>query len=129
MGVFKEEILFLEGIEKRQTQIWEDAADVGVETSRMTPNERHRMREVVKTLLDLPGSKIEYKAVKPALQRQYRLIVMWGAADSERYDATEVHLLYYKDHRKEFFSLFTGHTFTNSEGEPVPGKKHAPVRR
>ena len=119
MGVFKEEIIFLEELAKKQKFIWNDSNDIGVHSSEIDIN---RMREVITTLLELPGSKLTWKADKPCVQRQYHLIVMWSLHSDERvggiklYDATQITLLYFKGRGKEFFSINPRHVFTDKDG-------------
>lgn len=117
MGVFKEEIHFLEDLNKKQVQIWNDSADHGVYASREV---KQRMRDVVGTLLELPGSKVVFKQNRPALQRQYKLVVMWGRSYEEWYDATLVDMLYFKGRNKEFFSIRRiGHVLVNKDGKEM----------
>jgi len=117
MGIFKEEIIFLEELAKNQSRIWNDACDVGVNSSDV---DMQRMREVIKTLLRLPGSKIVWKADTPSIQRQYELIVMWSLYDridgKDLYDATKVNVLYFNGRGKEFFSIMLEHAYTNKDG-------------
>ena len=117
MGIFKEEIIFLEELARRQHFIWNDSADVGIEVSEMDVG---RMREVIKTLLELPGSCVTWRVNKPALQRQYQLIVMWSKHDTiggkDLYDATKANILYFKGRGKEFFSIEIGHALTSKNG-------------
>jgi len=105
MGIFKEEVIFLEGLARRQQQIWPDAADHGVLTKDLSIDEWTRLRETIRTLLELPGSEITYKADKPAIQRSYKLVVMWG-----HYHGVEILISYYKKNA-EFFSISMSNIF------------------
>ena len=117
MGVFKEEIHFLEDLQKRQSRVWVDSCDVGVSAHKVDLN---RARQVVKTLLELPGSEVEFKQNRPAIQRQYKLVVMWGRADDGWYDATVCNLLYFQDRKVSFFSITRlGHILTDKNGKEM----------
>ena len=97
MGAFKEEVIYLEELAKKQNQIFWDSADIGISVEDLDIN---RMRTTIKTLLDLPGSKIIFKMDNPVVQRQYKLVVMW-----DKYDSTIIDLLYYHGKKEEFFSI------------------------
>lgn len=84
---------------------------------RMTIKERSRLREIINTLLELPGSKIVWREDKPAIQRHYRLVIMWGRYDEKKYDATVYELLYFNGRRKEFISISAKHQLVNENGE------------
>lgn len=103
MGMFKEEAYFLEDLEKRQTRIYDDACDLGVEFKDLDVD---RLREVIKDLLDLPGSKLVYGTDLCGTQRQYKLFIAWGQ-DEEIANGTEYEVLYVKDtkYHKEFVSV------------------------
>lgn len=96
MGVFKEEVKALEDLERLQGQIWPDAADQGVFA---TDDVKDTMRWVVKSLLQLPESRIVFSTDAPAVQRQYELTVYFSMEDGVTFD-----VLYYKG-REEFFSI------------------------
>jgi len=119
MGVFKEQAHILESIESRQHKIWSDSLDIGVSFSELSEGEVTDIRQTIKMLLDLPGSEIIFKANKPAVQRQYKLIIMWGAADLDAYDASRYLVSYYKDRNEEFVSVFGNHVFTDSNGNVI----------
>ena len=121
MGIFKEEIKFLEGLELRQSRIYADACDKGIYLNDMSEEELNRLRDVVQELLELPGSEVVLKMDSPIVQREYSLIVMWGHCDDVRWDATEVQVLYVNDtaRKKEFFSITTHHVFTDKNGKKL----------
>lgn len=100
MGLFKEQANFLESLYKRQEQIWNDSIDIGIYLKDMTQDEIEFMRDTIKLLLDLPGSKISWAANKPAIQREYRLVIMWSRDDKVVYKVS-----YFKDRIKEFFMI------------------------
>ena len=121
MAVFKEEIHILEELAQRQKQIYPDACDIGVWA---TPGVKKQMHDIVAKLIKLPGSKLEWKMDNGRTkQYQYELIVMWGYADNDQYDATLVDVLYVKDryNRKnyEYFSIDTRHIYTDANGERI----------
>ena len=116
MGMFKEEICLLETLAKRQRRIWADALDYGIYKKDMSKAEVERLRDAAQMLLNLPGSKVLYKVNLPAVQRQYQFIVMWGR-NGKKYDASRCKLSYYKDRKREFFTIDIDHVFTNEKGE------------
>lgn len=117
MGVFKEQANFLLELEKRQKQIWNDSCDLGIEKSYLSDDELNRLRDTIELLLDLPGSKVSWRADSPACQRLYQLVIMWGRNDDGKFDATIFKILYFKDNRKEFFSIDHVNTIVNKDGE------------
>lgn len=119
MGAFKEEAHFLEELQKQQGQIWNDSADYGISRTDMSAKKVGKLRAVIKDLLELPGSKVEWKANTPAIQRQYRLIIMWSGMYEGRCDATQYNVLYFKDRKNEFFSIDSFHVFTDNDGNPI----------
>ena len=107
MSVFKEEAHFLDSLEKRQKRIWDDSCDLGILRKDLHEAEVVRLREVINTLLKLPGSKITWRAEQPAQQRHYYLVILWGLTHNapNEYDGTTYNVLYYKGKKKEFFSI------------------------
>lgn len=117
MGVFKEELHFLTNLEKEQERIWEDSADVGIYTKDI---DMDRMREVITTLLELPGSEVEWKQKAHGWnQRTYNLIIMWGCNSPNIYDATQIKVNWYKDKKKEFFSIDSRAVLTTKDGKVI----------
>lgn len=116
MGSFKSEVKFLEKLETRQIQIWPDSADSGIRFSDLTEQEIAHIKECIRTLLELPGSKVIYRSDTPAVQRQYHLIVMWGCSNAQTYDATSIDLPYYKGHGEEFISIIFKSIITDVNG-------------
>lgn len=117
MSVFNEELQFMKSLEQRQKRIWPDACDLGIEVKDLKDGELLRIRRTVQTLLALPGSKVIWKEDKPAVQRQYQLIIMWGGTGAKM-DASHIQVLYYMDRRrnKEFFSVEVFAVTTDGNG-------------
>ncbi len=112
MGVFKEEVRMVEDLLPQQRRIWPDSCDIGVEA---TDKVKDTMRHVIKTLLPLPGSKLIWKS-EDKRQYQWILRVYWS---SDEY--TEINVLYFKDRKKEFFSL----NMTSSADDVFPLRNYS----
>lgn len=119
MGMFKEEAKFLEFLAKKQQRIWGSSCDMGILKSDMSLRTVNQLRHTIKTLLELPGSKLAWRADQPAIQRDYRLVIMWGASDQVSYDATIYKVLYFKDRTKEFFSFDLKHARVDQDGKEL----------
>lgn len=119
MGVFKEEIIFLEDLAKRQGRIWDDSCDYGIKFSDLSPMEVNGMRRVITRLLKLEGSEVVWKMDRPAVQRQYKLVVMWGRSDHGMFDASIAYVNYYKGHDKHFFGIEVKSKQVDSKGKEI----------
>lgn len=98
MGVFKEEVRALEDLQRRQSSMWNDSADYGVQA---TDEVKDTMRWVIKSLLALDESKIVWKMDDNGItQRQYELTVYFSKDDGVTFT-----VLYYKGRGTEFFSI------------------------
>lgn len=118
MGIFKEEHHLLMDLANRQRQILNDSCYLGLNRFDMTQDELDRLRETIKTLLQLPGSRLTWSMDEPAVQRSYRLVIMWGGNGQGKYDATIYEVSYYKGRRGEFFMIDNiRHQVVNKEGE------------
>ena len=103
MGVFKEEARFLEDLMRQQRQIWPDSCDAGVDA---TNSLKAQMKQVIESLIVLPGSYLEFKSNMPAVQRTWKLLICWEMDRGDMlYRGTEYTVGYYKDSKKEFFSI------------------------
>jgi hypothetical protein len=101
MSAFKEELIVLEALAKKQTRLYNHSADFGICFDNHYEEQITTTRMAVKRLLDLPGSKVVYKSNKPYVQRQYRLRVMWSCSE-----ATDVDFRYFEYRGKKYFSIF-----------------------
>lgn len=117
MGMFKEQAHVLEDMYRRQTQVWPDSADHGIDFNDMTLEEIERMRTAIATLLNLPGSAITWRAERPAVQRKYRLVIMWGRAHGQLYDATVYDVLFYHGNGRRLFTIDQRQCLVNQNGE------------
>ena len=98
MGVFKEEVEMIEELMKRQKAMFVDSADYGVEA---TLEVKAIMRHVLKTLLPLKESRVAWKMDDSRVtQRQYKLTVYFSMEDGVTFN-----VLYYKEPKREFFSI------------------------
>jgi len=104
MGLFKEEMHFLEGLARRQVRIWLDSCDAGIHAKDIDLN---AMRETIRSLLTLPGSKVIWRSDKPATQRTYRLVVMIERTEGTHsgaplYSAMVYYVNYYRRKSQQF---------------------------
>ena len=98
MGIFKEEVRALEDLQRRQSSMWNDSADYGVQA---TDEVKSTMRWVLKSLLALEESKVVWKMDDNGItQRQYELTVYFSMEDGVTFN-----VLYYKGPKREFFSI------------------------
>ena len=104
MGVFKEEVSYLEDLAKLQQQIYPDSCDYGVYA---TQERKDRIHEI---LLSLPAGPDGRPAGKPVwksdvggmTQRTYNSEVMWDNSDG-----VNIAITYVRDRprKKEYFAI------------------------
>lgn len=104
MGVFKEEVNYLEGLVAQQKRIYSDSIDYGVSA---TDEIKNQVRE---TLQALPGATENCPAGKPVwkseagnvTQRLYKSRVKWSMEDG-----VAIGILYVNDRprKKEYFTI------------------------
>lgn len=117
MGMFKEEIRYLEDLAKQQVRIYSDACDTGVLA---TPEIKRDMRDILETLLSLEGSKVIGRQNDSfCVSRDYHLEIQWSKSEW-----TAISVAYINDKRakKEFFTVDGFWNFSSNQDEEIYDK-------